>query len=908
MNKLFTKIAAIALGATMATGVGVAVASNAKEPTKVEAAESISNTITFGSGGSTSSYTSSFDENDSASVEWTIANFNNNNWGWSSSVSDANKTIKCGRKNNTSVGSIYNKSSFGSTTTFTKVDLYISAVTASKINSISVYGGASSGTSGTQLASVTSVSASTTTPTTLTLSNQSAYAYYTIAFDCASGSSNGLLSLDKVCWYQNSAPATTYTVSFNGNGASGSMSSVTDVSGSYTLPANGFTAPTGKAFAGWKADNAGDLIAAGGSYTVNADVEFYAQWADAYDVTYTAGENGTGSYAHTSQPAGTYTLLPFASLTGVSANTGYRFKDYSVGGVSKNPGDTITLSAATSVIVNFEVKPLEGTYDFTKNWSTYASSWGGYAAHVVTGTNVDAEYEASISFTNVSKQSGTITDRPVIAAKSGTTSTMTFVLDSAVSVTYKITSVNVSFLQWGTKKLAVALYKGTSVSGTPLDSFTATDTPRALETSDLNGDSFIVDFSTTSSNNTQLGISSITIGLAEKSSFGTLDHISISSLPNTVYHVGETYSSTGLAVTAYDGADESTANFKDVTALVETDLDDPTPFVEGDVPGFDCDVQYTGDGGSDITSFHVYVYALVEYELVTSEPTDWSGEYLLVSSYTDASEVTHTVAINSSLTNFDQPLNFKEVTVSGDSITTGQELEWTFTSYSEGYSLQGKNGKYAYGNSSNRFMTSDSAQQLTISFASNIATITGATGYNLRMNSSTAGGERFGFYNSGSADIKLYKLVESSAADAYAQTFLGAIVCDATGASEPTYNWKEEEVTRWSWSLLATEYDTLSATDKEQFRLGVPSSTGSNVEKALAVYDYIVGKYNKGMGKTSEYPDFMERDPSPIGAINNALLKNVNTENTIAIVVVISTISVSAIGGYFFIRRRKEHN
>lgn len=898
MNKLFTKIAAIVLGATMATGVGVAVASNTRESTEAYAAtgdiyEKVTSASDIADGDLVI-----FVNQDGTQACGTTQNTNNR--------TPVNITLSDSKYTKTSSDDVQEFAVKAGSTSgqfgFHTGTGYIYSASSSK-NYLKT--NTTAATTKPSDTSAWTISISSGVATVLNATNTSYY----LAFNGTSYFSQYKTGQSKTTIYKKSSTSEKYTVSFNGNGASGSMSSVTDVFGSYTLPANGFTVPTGKAFAGWKANNAGDLIAAGGSYTVSADVEFYAQWADAYDVTYTAGTNGTGSYAHTSQPAGTYTLLPFASLTGVSANSGYRFKDYSVGGVNKNPGDTITLSAATSVTVNFEVKPLEGTYDFTINWSTYASSWGGYAAHDVTGTDVDAEYEASISFTNVSKQSGTITDRPVIAAKSGTTSTMLFTLDSSVSATLKITTVEIAFAQWSSsKKVAAALYKGATVSGSSLDSFAQTDTPRNLTTSNLNGDTFIVDFTTTETSNQQLGVTSITIGLAVKSSFGTLDHISISSLPNTVYHVGETYSSTGLAVTAYDGADESTANFKDVTTLVETDLDDPTPFVESDVPGFDCDVQYTGDGGSDITSFHVYVYALVEYELVTSEPTDWSGEYLLVSSYTDASEVTHTVAINSSLTNFDQPLNFKEVTVSGNSITTGQELEWTFASFESGYSLQGKNGKYAYGNSNNRFMTSDSAQQLTISFASNIATITGATGYNLRMNSSTAGGERFGFYNTGTADIQLYKLVESSTADAYAQTFLGAIVCDATGASEPTYNWKEEGVTRWSWSLLATEYDTLSATDKEQFRLGVASSTGSNIEKALAVYDYIVGKYNKGMGKTSEYPDFMERDPSPIGAINNALLKNVNTENTIAIVVVISTISVSAIGGYFFLRKRKEHN
>ena len=73
---------------------------------------------------------------------------------------------------------------------------------------------------------------------------------------------------------------TTYTVSFDANGGNGTMDPVNNAPASYTLPANGFTAPSGQHFTGWKANNAGDLLAVGASYSVTANVTFYAQWAD----------------------------------------------------------------------------------------------------------------------------------------------------------------------------------------------------------------------------------------------------------------------------------------------------------------------------------------------------------------------------------------------------------------------------------------------------------------------------------------------------------------------------------------------------------------------------------------------------------------------------------------------------
>lgn len=71
----------------------------------------------------------------------------------------------------------------------------------------------------------------------------------------------------------------TFTVSFNANGAEGEMAAIPEQSGNYILPACTYTYE-GKHFTGWKAGNTGDLIAAGAEYVLSADVTFYAQWED----------------------------------------------------------------------------------------------------------------------------------------------------------------------------------------------------------------------------------------------------------------------------------------------------------------------------------------------------------------------------------------------------------------------------------------------------------------------------------------------------------------------------------------------------------------------------------------------------------------------------------------------------
>ncbi|MGN0504697.1 MAG: InlB B-repeat-containing protein [Ruminococcus sp.] len=73
------------------------------------------------------------------------------------------------------------------------------------------------------------------------------------------------------------APAvTTYTVTYDANGGTGSMADATVVSGDYVLPVCGFTAPNGKQFKAWSVD--GVEKAAGDTITVTSDTIVTAIW------------------------------------------------------------------------------------------------------------------------------------------------------------------------------------------------------------------------------------------------------------------------------------------------------------------------------------------------------------------------------------------------------------------------------------------------------------------------------------------------------------------------------------------------------------------------------------------------------------------------------------------------------
>ena len=86
---------------------------------------------------------------------------------------------------------------------------------------------------------------------------------------------NGNITL-VATWEQQQVVPTTYPVSFDANGGTGTMADVTGISGEYTLPENGFTAPDGKQFKAWSVG--GVEKAVGDKITVTANTTVTAVW------------------------------------------------------------------------------------------------------------------------------------------------------------------------------------------------------------------------------------------------------------------------------------------------------------------------------------------------------------------------------------------------------------------------------------------------------------------------------------------------------------------------------------------------------------------------------------------------------------------------------------------------------
>ena len=194
----------------------------------------------------------------------------------------------------------------------------------------------------------------------------------------------------------------TYTVSFDANGGTGAMTSVTGVSGDYTLPACTFTAPDGKQFKGWALTADGAVITTS-TITVSTNVTLYAIWEDIPAVKtlvsiavttapsktmYTEGESFdaagmvvTATYSDNSTAViRGYTYAPTGALS--TADTAITIS-YTEGGVTKTVMQAITVRQASRPTGDGNVSACMVSYDANGGTGTMASS------QVIAGTRIE---------------------------------------------------------------------------------------------------------------------------------------------------------------------------------------------------------------------------------------------------------------------------------------------------------------------------------------------------------------------------------------------------------------------------------------------------------------------------------------------------------------------------------------
>ena len=240
----------------------------------------------------------------------------------------------------------------------------------------------------------------------------------------------------KALWEDAPPAPAEYTVRFNANGGGGTMEDVTGVSGSYTLPACGFTEPEGKQFKGWSTSADGSVISST-TYEVSSDTTFYAIWeSKEYSIIVTDGKATIGAGSEISKAAqGTK-----VTLTANAAPDGKEFDKWVV-----ESGST-TLEDANSETTTFIMPDSEVSVKATyKNApvTTYSLTTqvnGGHGTISASKTGLTAGSTETITFTpEVGYEIDTVTVNGTATSVSGNTLNVTMNENKTVIVTYKAT-------------------------------------------------------------------------------------------------------------------------------------------------------------------------------------------------------------------------------------------------------------------------------------------------------------------------------------------------------------------------------------------------------------------------------------------------------------------------------------
>ena len=296
-----------------------------------------------------------------------LANFNNNKNDWS--------YVKCGRKNNASVATITTSAAIDKA--ITKVEVTIDAITAANVNSIKLYT-SSNGSSWSEVGSYTAA----TGAQTVSPASPAANLYYKVEFDCASGSSNGLVTVSKVdFYYAASDPGKTdVTLSFPEDSYDASLF------GSFTEPTL-TTTPNGLTVSYSSSDTDVAIVdAESGEVTMKAEGSTEITATFAGDETY---NGGSASYTLNVTDSRTASELIFAEDS-YNAEVDGSFDAPELGTDPKNIDVTYSSSNTDVATVNAETGAVtiiaKGTTTITATFAGNAEYKGSSASYTLTVT------------------------------------------------------------------------------------------------------------------------------------------------------------------------------------------------------------------------------------------------------------------------------------------------------------------------------------------------------------------------------------------------------------------------------------------------------------------------------------------------------------------------------------------
>lgn len=134
------------------------------------------------------------------------------------------------------------------------------------------------------------------------------------------------------------------------------------------------------------------------------------------------------------------------------------------------------------------------------------------------------------------------------------------------------------------------------------------------------------------------------------------------------------------------------------------------------------------------------------------------------------------------------------------------------------------------------------------------------------------------------------QLSSETEANDYGKLFIESMTCSGQGSITAENG---------TWTNMSTSYSHLTSGAKDLLVAAEGNETGSYIEQCVTRYDEIIKKYG-----TIDYPDFMNRFEEQSSG-SRALISTPTTEASVpATVVVVGMVSLTAVGGFFFIKKK----
>lgn len=324
-------------------------------------------------------------------------------------------------------------------------------------------------------------------------------------------------------------------------------------------------------------------------------------------------------------------------------------------------------------------------------------------------------------------------------------------------------------------------------------------------------------------------------------------------------------------------------------------------------------VSYTYGGTTKTTSYTITVSSgsttTTTYELVTDGLQ--AGDQVLIAAMSSQSDTTAYTMTNTYNTSTPWYLKSASATVSDSTVEYDSSTMTLWTvggSSSAGYTFTADSGSnYLRGYVSGTHYSIANLDSTYGDYPNNWSmTYSSGNGYTMSVEAdstvylefSGTSYNTFKGYSSAPTDwymnfFRKTTVTTGDGATTFAQTFLSAITCDSTGANAPTFNNGQ------SWSSLKTAFNALSTEDQNTLKTAAANESGTDIEKAMARYDYIVAKYG-----TSTHENFINRTIS--NSANRMTLVNPQTAGTLLAVFGSVALLGALTFGAYLLKKRKE--